>query len=488
MLKESAKSHDPLFCSICLELLKDPVTIHCGHSYCMNCINSCWDQEDLNGVYSCPQCRQTYSPRPVLHKSTVLAEILEKLNTTGPLAASPAHCYAVLGDVECDVCTGRKLKATKSCLVCLASYCDTHLQPHYESNAFKKHKLVKVSTKIQEKICPKHDKLLEVYCCTDQHCICLLCVMDEHKGHTTVSAAAERTDKQKLLVKLQEQYEMRIQEMENEVQELQQAVKTHTRSAQVTVDESDKVFSELIRFIQRKQTGVMELIRSQEKIAVSRVKGLLKQLDGEVAEMKKRDQELRQLSDTEDHIYFLQSFQSLSVPPGSGAPSRPLNPHFTFESVKKLLSGLKVKLDAICKEEIVKISQNVMKVQIVRPQEPMIREDFLEYPCQLTLDQNTACETLCLSENNSKVTRNDRETQACSDNPDRFTHFDQVLCSEALSGNCYWEAELRGWISVAVSYLSLGRKGEGNECRFGEFRPPSLNPSMLGLGLVWDHL
>uniref|UniRef100_A0A8C8I0Y7 Tripartite motif-containing protein 16-like n=2 Tax=Oncorhynchus tshawytscha TaxID=74940 RepID=A0A8C8I0Y7_ONCTS len=467
MAEAILKDQDPFFCSICLDLLKDPVTIHCGHSYCMGCINGCWDQDDLKGVYSCPQCRHTFTPRPVLNRSTVLVEVVEKLKRTGP-QASPAHCYAGPEDVECDVCTGRKHKAVKYCLVCLVSYCETHLQPHYDSLAFKKHKLVKASTQRQEKICPHHDKLLEVYCCTDRQCICLLCVMDEHKGHDTVSVAAERTEKQKQLGKIQQQYHQRIQEMEKEVQELRQAVKTLTRSAQVTVDATDRIFIELIRSIERRRSEVKELIRAQERIAGSRVQGLLDRLDQEVTEMKRRDAELRQLSNTEDHIYFLQSFQSLSVPPASEAlPSPTFNPHISFERVKKLVSGLKVQLDGICKEEIDKISENVMKVQIVRPLEPKTREEFLEYSYELTVDPNTACGTLHLSEKNSKVTWSEGETQAYPDHPDRFTHYDQVLCREGLSGNCYWEAELRGWITVAVSYVALVRKGEGNECRFG---------------------
>lgn len=100
------------------------------------------------------------------------------------------------GEVLCDFCTTRKQKAEMSCLVCLASYCETHLQSHYEYPALMKHKLVRATGQMREKICAQHDKLLEAFCRTDQTSVCVLCMMDEHKHHDIVPAGTERTEKQ----------------------------------------------------------------------------------------------------------------------------------------------------------------------------------------------------------------------------------------------------------------------------------------------------
>ncbi len=191
-MAESCISVEQLSCPVCLDLLKDPVTIQCGHSYCKSCITDCWDQEDEKGVYSCPQCRQTFSTRPALARNTILAEVVETLKKTKLQSVVPAGA----GDVQCDVCTGRKHKAVKSCLMCLNSYCQNHLEQHESFFKGKRHNLTEATGRLQEMICQKHEKLLEVFCRTDQKCICLLCLVDEHKNHDTVSAAAQRTEKE----------------------------------------------------------------------------------------------------------------------------------------------------------------------------------------------------------------------------------------------------------------------------------------------------
>ncbi|XP_051718077.1 tripartite motif-containing protein 16-like isoform X1 [Ctenopharyngodon idella] len=460
-------SQEQFNCSICLDLLKDPVTIHCGHSYCMSCITGCWDQDDQKGVYSCPQCRQTFTPRPVLGKNTMLTEVVEKLKKTKLQAARPAQCNTGSGDVECDICTGDKNKAIKSCLVCLNSYCQNHLEQHESFFRNKKHNLMDATGRLQEMICPQHEKLMEIYCRTDQNCICYLCMVDEHKNHDTVSAAAARTEKQRKLGEMQRTSQQRIQERQKELEDLREAVESHKRSAQAAVEDSERIFTELIRSIERSRSEMTQLIRAKEKTAVCRAEGILEQLEQEIDDLKRRDAELEQLSHTDHHIHFLQSFQSLSVPPGSTDSSRiTVSSRLSFDDVGKSVSQLGEKLEHFCREEIEKISGRVTYIEIIPTPEPKTREEFLRYSHQLTPDLNTVNNNLHLSEGNRVIEYTDT-VQPYPDHPDRFDYWDQLLCRESVCGRCYWEVEWSGVVDISVSYKSISRKGQGDECRFG---------------------
>ncbi|KAF4116996.1 tripartite motif-containing protein 16-like [Onychostoma macrolepis] len=459
-MAEARFSQDEFLCPVCLDLLKDPVTIQCGHSYCKSCITDCWDQEDEKRVYSCPQCRQTFSPRPILGKNTILVEVVEKLKKTKLQSAVPAGA----GDVQCDVCTGRKHKAVKSCLVCLNSYCQNHLEQHESLFKGKRHNLTEATGRLQEMICQKHEKLLEVFCRTDQKCICVLC-MDEHKNHDTVSAAAQRTEKQKQLKETQKTFQQRIQQKEKDLQQLREAVESQKRSAQTAVEDSERIFTELIRSIERSRSELIRLIRDQEKQAVSRAEGRLERLEQEINDLRRRDAELEQLSHTQDHIQFLQSFQSLSAPPESTDVNDDLfSSLVSFDDLRESVHQLRDKLEDFCKEELKKISDRETFTNIV----PRTRNHFLQYSHQLTLDLNTAHKYLRLSERNRVIT-DTYTVQPYPDHPDRFDGYRQVLCRESVRGRCYWELEWSGdgGVFISVSYKRISRKGAGKECVFG---------------------
>ncbi|XP_056277188.1 E3 ubiquitin/ISG15 ligase TRIM25-like [Pseudoliparis swirei] len=339
-------------CCICLDLLKDPVTIPCGHSYCMNCIKTHWNKEDVKKLYSCPQCRQDFTPRPVLGKSTMLADLVEELKKTGLQAAPADHCYAGPEDVACDVCTGKRLKAFKSCLVCLASYCKKHLQPHYDSPTFKKHKLVDPSNKLQESICSRHNEVMKLFCRTDQQCICYLCFKYEHKGHNTVLAVAERTKRQKKLEGSRLNIYQRILNREKDLKLLHQEVEAINFSADETVEHSEKSFTELIRLMQKRRSDVKQQVRSQQRTEVSGVKRLQEKLEQEITELKKSDAELEKISQSEDLNQFLLNYLSLSpLSESRDSSSIDLRPLRYFEDVTDAVLEIRDELLEFMEEE-----------------------------------------------------------------------------------------------------------------------------------------
>uniref|UniRef100_A0A4W4FI04 Uncharacterized protein n=1 Tax=Electrophorus electricus TaxID=8005 RepID=A0A4W4FI04_ELEEL len=424
-------------CPVCLDLLKDPVAIPCGHSFCRNCINDCWDQEDQKGSYSCPQCRHTFTPRPDLNKNTMLAELADTLKKTKLQDAPPVDSCVGPGDVECDVCTGRKHKAVKSCLVCLLSFCEAHVQTHFKSPAYKKHKLVEASVNLQEKICPHHDKLLEIFCRTDQKCVCYLCVMDEHRSHKTVSATAERTEKQKQLVETQRKNQQRFQQREKDLKELKQIMESFRRSAQTSVEESERLLTELIHPLEQRRSELKELIRAQEKAELNHTEELVSNVEQEIADLRRRDAELEQLSHVDDHIHFLQSWGSLSIPPASAdLPWSTIRPDFSIEELRNALSGVKEQVEMFCKLELA------------------------------TLDGNTAHKQVSVSEGNRGVTVIG-QMQSCPDHPHRFdlvgsywyiSHGDN---STALYNEEFKDIEVAQWLR----YLTCNWKVAGSSCR-----------------------
>ncbi|CAL8235127.1 unnamed protein product [Arctogadus glacialis] len=155
-------SEENFSCSICLDVFSSPVSTPCGHNFCRTCITKYWDEQVK---YKCPVCNELFNTRPDLRVNTLLSEMVDRFGTSVLLKEQPCVEPA---EVPCDVCTGTQLMAVKSCLVCLISYCQTHLEPHQRVAGLKKHRLVEPMDRLEDRMCKKHDRLLELFCQTDQ--------------------------------------------------------------------------------------------------------------------------------------------------------------------------------------------------------------------------------------------------------------------------------------------------------------------------------
>ncbi|KAF3706706.1 Tripartite motif-containing protein 16 Estrogen-responsive B box protein [Channa argus] len=493
-------SSDQDTCYLCKEYLRDPVSIPCGHIFCSICLKTYWDHADYTGSYLCPQCRVTYNKRPTPRRmgSSRQSTAQRSSESFPPPPPSPDYNYAGSQDVGCDICVGKKYKAIKTCLMCLASYCEKHLKPHYESATFKRHKLVDEIGHLDRQICPQHQKGLELYCRTDEMCICVLCTVKEHKGHDLVSAEQERSEEQQRLGATQAEIQEKIHDRLKQMEELKQAVDSLKNSAQRALQECEKMFGDMMRSIERMQQEMAKMISSNKRAALNNAEGHMERLTNEIADLRRRDNEITQLSRTEDHIHFIQSFHMLIAQTESEElPTVTVNPYFSFDPVTKAVSEMKQHLNEFSNEELVKVAKTVNKMPfcelddskkrrsikndeavvqykslqstLASPvQEPRYREDFLKYASQLTLDQNTAYRQLYLSRGNRKAALK-REPQSYSDHPARFDSLPQVLCKEALSGGAYyWEIEWSGeGAAIGVTYKGIKRAGYGDNCRIG---------------------
>uniref|UniRef100_UPI00358FCAE6 tripartite motif-containing protein 12A-like isoform X1 n=2 Tax=Myxine glutinosa TaxID=7769 RepID=UPI00358FCAE6 len=117
---------EELICSVCLELLDDPVTLGCGHSFCLECVNRYWAIRGGTTTYICPNCREVFPQKPQLKKNVMIASMVTQM---------------------------------------------------------------KLGVEEQEKRprCPDHGKLIQLYCKDDDSLMCFMCMTVKHQQHKVIA-------------------------------------------------------------------------------------------------------------------------------------------------------------------------------------------------------------------------------------------------------------------------------------------------------------
>ncbi|CAL8407065.1 unnamed protein product [Arctogadus glacialis] len=144
-----------------------------------------------------------------------------------------------------------KLKAVKSCLVCLISYCQTHLEPHQRVAVLKKHRLVEPMDRLEDRMCTKHNQLLELFCQTEQVCVCLLCTETDHKSHPVVPLKEEYEVKTAQLGKIEAGVQKMIQQRKLKIKEIKDTVDMSKKGADREIADGGQVFTALIGCVEK---------------------------------------------------------------------------------------------------------------------------------------------------------------------------------------------------------------------------------------------
>ncbi|XP_041694706.1 zinc finger protein RFP-like [Coregonus clupeaformis] len=442
----SLLSEEQFQCSICLDVFTDPVSIPCGLNFCKACIKRYWDSTDL---CQCPLCKKIFHRRPEPDVNRTLRRVAEHFK--GLRMRDREDSSAEPGEVVCDVCTGRKRKALKSCLVCLTSYCETHLEPHQIAPALKTHQLIDPVKNLEDRICKKHNKLLELFCRTDQTCVCQFCSKTDHKAHNTVPLEEECDQRKAQLGKTEAKVKQIIKERLQKVREIKHSVELSKSQTEREMSDKVQIFTALVHAIEKCKAELIGVVEQTQEAAERWAEGLIKELEQEITELKRISSELGQLLHTEDH-QLLQTSSSWCLPVKTKDWSEiSVQSHLPMGYMKRAVSQLEDKLTRFHNEmenELKKLCEAEMKI-------------IQQYAVDVTLDPDTAYPELILSMDGKQVRYWD-QSQNLYKNTKRFTYIYSVLEKEGFSsGKSYYEVQVKGkteW-DLGVATESINRQG-----------------------------
>ncbi|XP_030222731.1 E3 ubiquitin-protein ligase TRIM39-like [Gadus morhua] len=433
-------SEENFSCSICLDVFNNPISTACGHNFCRTCLTKFWDEQVQ---YKCPVCNKLFDTRPDLQINTFLSELAAQFRTSVRVKQQPCVEPA---EVPCDVCTGTQLKALKSCLVCLISYCQTHLEPHQRVAGLKKHRLVEPMDRLEDRMCKKHDRLLELFCQTEQVCVCQFCTETDHKSHPVVPLKEGYEVKMAQLGKIEAEVLQMIQERKLKIKKINDTVEKSSKDADREIADGGQVFTALISCVEKCREDFNQTVKEKLKSTEKQAEDLIKELEQEIQDLTNRSSELKPILHMEDHLHFLQAFRSLKDP-------RPTRYWVTVEvRPPSYLGTLGRSLDQL---------EETMNMEMKKLRDAELKR-VQQYAVDVTLDPDTAHPLLILSEDGKQVHHGDIRKRL-PDNPKRFSLYIHVLTRQSFSsGRSYFEVQVKDktkWY-LGVARESINRKAQ----------------------------
>ncbi|KAK2904377.1 E3 ubiquitin-protein ligase TRIM21-like [Channa argus] len=430
-------------CSICLSVFTKPVSIPCGHNFCLDCITDYWNTTDT--VVQCPLCKEMFSTRPMLRVNTIIAEMAEKFKQKVPDDISDDSEQAGNGHVLCGVCAGAKLEAVRSCLVCFMSYCDIHLEPHLKILALKKHKLIHPIENLESRICKTHAEPLELFCRADQIFVCESCKTSDHKNHKIVTLEEEAHMRNTQLGKKKKVTDKMIQARQQKIQQILNSLEASRNNAVKALSYSMHVMTAVVDYIKKCQAELTEVIETKQKKTETVAEGFIKELEGEIMQIKQKNLQLNQVSLVNDPLLFLENFLSLTI---------------TAPQVNDW-SNVTLNSEQFAVQEALDKLQTTVLREISMLCDPDLKEKQT-YAVDVTLDPDTANPCLTVSEDGKRVSHGDSKRNL-PNKPERFDHVLNVLAKEGFSsGRFYYEVEVKdktNW-DLGVANHSINRKGD----------------------------
>ncbi|ROL46438.1 Nuclear factor 7, ovary [Anabarilius grahami] len=445
-------SEEQFTCSICLDVFTNPVSTPCGHSFCSSCITSYWEGQGKSCF--CPLCKESFRKRPELHINHTLKEITEQFkrmaettmtaprSATADLPSNPFSAAKPGGQHRLVALPSGLLPEMKSRFQRtsssepLASHDASSLPPaKTPKRNFSVHGVSGAGSNGPQ--CPRHGYSLELFCKSDQTCICTICAEREHYGHSVMEAKREMNIKKSQLRILEVELQGLITVREKKIEEIQTSLAEIQVNAEQEKAGTVSMFAELMKAVEKSQAELLEVVEMGQRAAELRSQAFIRELQTEISELKQRCSNLNQLTQSQDHLTFFKTYPAYSSLP-----------------VTKSWAEVALTPDPTAGAVLRNVTQMVEEVQ-----ERLRR---LSAILDVTLDRDSAHPRLIISEDGKQVRCSDRYQMV----PDTLERFDRVVCvlgRQGISSGChYWEVlvgEKTDW-DLGIASCSINRKGK----------------------------
>ncbi|XP_069619145.1 E3 ubiquitin/ISG15 ligase TRIM25-like [Ranitomeya imitator] len=291
----SAGLEKELECSICMDIYDDPVTLRCGHNFCLDCIDQNLNVQEESGVYSCPECREEFEERPTLMRNITLCNVVENFLSTHP------HQEEITG-IRCAYCVDSPLPAVKTCLTCEASLCDKHLRIHSKGP---EHVLTDPTTSLETRKCSVHHELLKYYCTVDAACVCVsCCLIGEHKGHKLESLDEASEKKKKKLRNVLQKLNIKREKAVEEDSCLKKNRRKAQDKASGEAQRVNSLFTDIMRQVDNLKNSVLsEIFWREDQESLSDV---IQKLEIKKDQLSRKMRHIEELCNMTDPLTVLQ--------------------------------------------------------------------------------------------------------------------------------------------------------------------------------------
>ncbi|XP_058873554.1 zinc-binding protein A33-like isoform X2 [Acipenser ruthenus] len=233
-----------LSCAVCCEIFKDPVTLHCNHSFCKACLDLCWKEKRAR---ECPICRRRSSVEdlPLNFALRNIVESFLKERSQNPPAPTGI-------------------------------------------------------------LCSLHDEKLKLFCVDDKEAVCLVCQTskkhENHKLRPVQEAAQGYKEELKTALKPLRDKLGSFNKVKNECDKTAEHIK---KQAQQTERQIKEEFEKLHQFLRDEEKARIAALR-RERIQKGRImKKKIEKLTREISSLSDKIRVIEEELEAED-IFFLQ--------------------------------------------------------------------------------------------------------------------------------------------------------------------------------------